>query len=229
MFRKVMLWPMVALLWWPGKSFAETGSGAISDPAQLNLDPAILESSPTLQKWLGEPVNVLEDLRHDPSFATRIRVGYGQVSAGEDRGTLNLGVTDLFLGNTGITLDGCYGSDLGDRHRFHVDANYYVRPLGHYVNGGPTLGYHQVQTPTQDQDGLALGVKMIFALSRTGAADVTVSQRFVNPGKNTEMGITRINVGYAIAPSFRLSTEFENQNATWNRDRHVGLFLEYLP
>ncbi|MEL6882573.1 MAG: hypothetical protein AAFP09_18765, partial [Cyanobacteria bacterium J06607_10] len=37
----------------------------------LNLPPDVVEQSPVLQRWLNEVPDVADDIRHDPSFATR--------------------------------------------------------------------------------------------------------------------------------------------------------------
>ena len=42
----------------------------------IDIPPEVIKDSPTLQKWLQKTPNVLEDIRHDPSFTTRWRWGF---------------------------------------------------------------------------------------------------------------------------------------------------------
>jgi hypothetical protein len=75
---------------------------------QLNISPEIIEESPVLQRWLEEIPDVLEEIRHDPSFATRIRFGYSYFSSTDQRSGFHGGLEDLFLGKTGLTISGEY-------------------------------------------------------------------------------------------------------------------------
>lgn len=52
-----------------------TGNSAAQE---LDLSPELIEGSPVLQRWLEEVPNVLDDIRNDPSFRTRVRLGYSQ-------------------------------------------------------------------------------------------------------------------------------------------------------
>jgi hypothetical protein len=69
----------------------------------------------------------------------------------------------------------------------------------------------------------------MLALSRTGAADVSLTQSFVSPGSNEEVGITTLSVGYAITRNLRLSTDIQKQNSREDKDSRVGIVLEWMP
>jgi len=42
----------------------------------LDLPEHIIQESPALQRWLKEVPDILEDIKHDPSFKTRFRLGF---------------------------------------------------------------------------------------------------------------------------------------------------------
>jgi hypothetical protein len=69
----------------------------------------------------------------------------------------------------------------------------------------------------------------MLALSRTGAADVSLTQSFVSPGSNEEVGITTLSVGYAVTQNLRLSTDIQKQNSKEDKDSRVGIVLEWMP
>lgn len=206
--------------------------GAIAQPTpaeSLELDPEIIENSPVLQRWLEEIPDLEEEIRHDPSFRSRLRMGYSQFS--DEGGGYYLGVEDLFLGETGLTLSGdVQGSFSGDRQAYGVDLRYYTLPLGSYVNLAPVVGYRSVMGAAQDGEnleGAVVGVHLMVALSRTGAADLSLSQRWVNPGGEDELSVTNLSVGYAIAPRVRLSSDWQLQHHP-STQRRFGLAVEWL-
>ena len=65
---------------------------------QLELAPGVLEQSPVLQRWNEEIPNVLSDIRHDPSFRTRLRLNYSEFPSTDRVGGLQVGVSDWFIG-----------------------------------------------------------------------------------------------------------------------------------
>ena len=196
----------------------------------LDLNPEIIKSSPVLQRWLKKIPNVLKDIDNDPSFRTRVKLGYTEFPSTQHRGGINVGVEDVFLGNTGLTVSANYqGSFHGDRKLTGGDLNYYILPLGNYVNIAPTVGYRYLQTNNYSTDGVNVGVKIMFALSRKGAADISLTQSFIEPGGNEEVGLSTLAVGYAITNNLRISTEIQRQNSPANKDSSVGIFLEWMP
>ena len=83
---------------------------------EKDLSPENIEESPVFQRWREKVPNILEDIRHEPSFSTRWRLGYSQFPSNDDAGGINLGIEDVFLGKTGLTLSADFkGSFNGDR------------------------------------------------------------------------------------------------------------------
>ncbi|MDY6783239.1 MAG: hypothetical protein SW833_11970 [Cyanobacteriota bacterium] len=204
--------------------------GALLGDNRFNLGSDVIENSPVLQRWNEEIPDVLAEIRNDPAFRTRVRLGYAHFPSTDHKGGFNAGVEDIFLGRTGLTLSGNYERVFsGDRETFGADLNYYVLPLGSYVNIAPVLGYRNITTGSYNTDGIAVGGKVIFPLSRTGAADLTFSQLFVSPGSADEVGITTLSVGYAITRHLRLSTDIQKQNSIGEKDSRVGIILEWMP
>ncbi len=180
---------------------------------------------PVLERWRRHVPNVLEDIQNDPSFRTRLRVGYSQFSASG----INLGVEDVFVGH-GLTVGGEYSSTFNGRRRnYGGDLRYYVRPLGSYVNIAPVVGYRHLQTDRYTTDGVNLGLRLLLILSRGGAADLALTQSWVNPGSDSEVGLTTLTAGYAVTHNLRLSTDIQKQNARLGKDSRVGLVLEWMP
>lgn len=197
---------------------------------QLNLSPEIIENSPVLQRWLQEVPNVLEEIRNEPSFRTRLRLGYSQFPSTDQAGGFNLGVEDVFIDSTGLTVSADYQASFnGEREALGADLRYYLRPLGSYVNVAPVVGYRYLETGNYSTDGLKVGVRLLLALSRTGAADIAVTQSFVSPGSSEEVGITTLSLGYAVTSNLRLSTDIEKQNSREEKDSRVGIVLEWMP
>lgn len=201
----------------------ETGSDAI------DLDPALIQDSPVLQRWLETVPDVRADIRRDPSFRTRLRLGYSQFPANQQAAGWNAGIEDLFLGRTGLTVSGNYqGSFNGDRQAYGGDLHYYVLPLGSSFNVAPVLGYRNLQTDRYDTDGLHVGFRIRWVPSRTGAADITLTQGWVAPGSSDEVGISTLSLGYAVTDQLRISTDLEKQNAPAQKESRVAIVLEWM-
>ncbi len=210
-----LLWGAISPVW------AET---------DLDLDPKIRQESPVLERWLEKIPDIAEDIRRDPSFRTRIRLGYAEFPSSDNSSGLILGVEDVFFGQTSLTLSGDYQTAFnGKRTAIGGNLQYYLLPLGDYVNLAPMVGYRYIQTGNYSTDGLNLGLKLKLALSRTGAADITVSQSFISPGGDNEVGLTTLSVGYAITPNLRLAADIQAQNSRARKDSSVGILLEWLP
>jgi hypothetical protein len=166
---------------------------------ELELSPEIIENSPVLQRWLEEVPNVLEDIRNDPSFRTRLRLGYSNFPSNDDASGFNVGVEDVFIGRSGLTVSGDYQASFnGDRQNFGADLRYYVLPLGSYVNVAPLVGYRNIESNDYSTDGINVGARLMLALSRTGAADVSLTQSFVSPGSSDEVGITTLSLAMRL-------------------------------
>ena len=196
----------------------------------LNLSPEIIENSPVLQRWMRKVPNVLEDIRNDPSFRTRLRLGYTRFPSTDGGDGAIVGVEDIFVGRTGLTVSGDLQTTFdGDRITYGSDLRYYVLPLGGYINFAPVLGYRHLETDRYTTDGLHVGAKLMLVLSRGGAADISFTQTWVSPGTNEEVGLSTISAGYALTRDFRLSTDIQKQNSREDKDTRVGIVVEWMP
>lgn len=196
---------------------------------RLDIPERVIQQSPTLQRWLKKVPDVLEDIRHDPSFTTRLRLGITTFPSTDDALGINLGVEDIFIERTGLTISTDYQSSFdGNRTAFGADLHYFLLPLGNYINVAPLIGYRYVQSNDFNTDGLHLGLRLMLVFSRTGAGDISLSQSFISPGGNEEVGLTSLAAGYAVTSQLRLSTDLEWQNSTENDDSRAGINLELL-
>lgn len=196
----------------------------------LDLSPEIIKGSPVLQRWLRRVPNVLGDIINEPSFRTRLRLGYSQFPSTGQAPGWNVGVEDVFVGRSGLTVSGEYqGTFEGDRAAWGADLHYYVRPLGSYINVAPVVGYRNIQTNRYSTDGLNVGARLLVVLSRGGAADISLTQSWVDLGTDEEVGLTTLSVGYALTHNIRLSTDIQQQNARQRKDSRVGIVFEWMP
>lgn len=205
----------------------DTIDSTLSD--RLDIPDRVIEESPTLQRWLKEVPDVLEDIQQDPSFRTRLRLGFTTFPSNDDAAGINLGIEDIFIERTGLTISTDYYSAFnGDLQAAGVDLHYFLLPLGNYVNFAPLVGYRYVQSNDFNTDGLHLGIRLMLAFSRGGAGDISLSQSFISPRGDKEVGITSLSVGYAVTSQLRLSTDLEWQNSIENNDSRAGINLELL-
>ena len=196
---------------------------------EIDLPPRVIEESPVLQEWLEEVPNVLEDIRYDPAFVTRLRFGFTWFASTDDAVGLNIGIEDIFIKGTGITISADYQTAFnGNRNAVGADLHYFLLPLGNYVNVAPLVGYRYIQSQDFATDGIHLGLRLMLSFSRTGGGDISLSQSFISPGGNEEVGITSLSVGYAVTSYLRLSGDIERQNSVENNDDRYGLNLEWL-
>jgi hypothetical protein len=215
-------------------SVLATTSGLCEIPSKkaqdLDLSPEILRDSPVLQRWRRQVPNVLEDIRNDPSFPTKVRLGYSFFPSSDEAFGFNVGVEDIFIGRTGLTISGEYQRAFeGQRESYGGDLRYYLRPLGSYVNLAAVVGYRHLETNSYSTDGVNLGAKLLFVLSRGGAADISLAQSWVAPGSDEEVGLTTLSVGYAVTHDLRISTDIQLQNSKEDKDSRVGVVLEWIP
>ena len=196
---------------------------------ELDLSPEVIRNSPVLQRWLRKIPNVLEDIKNDPSFVTRVRLGY-LLYPEEQTGGINLGVEDIFVDSTNLTVSGEYQTTFnGQRKAYGADLRYYLSPLGNYINIAPVVGYRNLETNSYSTSGVNLGVKLLLVLSRSGAADISLTQSWVAPGTSEEVGLTSLSFAYAFTRDLRISTELQQQNSPANKDSRVGVVLELIP
>jgi hypothetical protein len=212
-------------------SASPVASSPAPDPAEsLDLDPDVIETSPVLQRWRQSVPNVLSEIRHDPSFRTRVRLGYSQFPANRQAAGFNVGVEDVFLGRSGFTVSGDYQRTFnGEREAYGADLHYYVLPLGSSINLAPVVGYRRINTDRYSTDGVNVGARLRIVPSRTAAADITLTQSWVAPGSDQEVGISTLSFGYAVTHNLRISTDLEKQNAPARKDSRVAVVLEWMP
>lgn len=214
------------------EAIAQTPPSSLRQPSteDLQLDPAVIESSPVLQRWLEEVPDVLETIRQDPAFRTRVRLGYAHFPDQDDSEGLAVGLEDLFIGRTGLTVSADYQATVeGAYEAYGADLRYYVLPLGSYVNVAPILGYRHLTLADDTTEGVNVGARVMLALSRTGAADLSLTQTWTAPGQAEEVGTTTLSLGYAIAPRWRISTDLQRQGSRQGEDARFGLGVEWLP
>jgi hypothetical protein len=194
----------------------------------LDLDPQLIQSSPVLQRWLQQVPDVAADIERDPSFRSRVRLGYSQFPSTRHQGGFHVGVEDVFIGKTPLTVSADYhGGE--DRSAWGADLHYYVRPLGKRINVAPVVGYRHLKTPQYSTDGVNVGARLLVVLSRGGGADMALTQTWVAPGSDAVVGLTRLSFGYALTHNLRLSTDIERQTAYDRQDSRVGIGLEWMP
>lgn len=199
------------------------------EDSKIDIPVKEIEQSPVLQEWLEEVPNVLEEIKQDPAFVTRLRLGFTAFPSTDDAKGLNLGIEDIFIERTGLTISADYQTAFnGDRNAFGADLHYFLLPLGDYLNFAPLIGYRYVQSNDFSTDGVHLGVRLMLSFSRTGGGDISVSQSFISPGGSEEVGITLFSAGYALTSNLRLSGEIERQNSVEDEDSRFGLNLEWL-
>lgn len=203
---------------------------AQAEPTSDGAAPARpADASPVLDKWEKQTPNVLEDIKRDPSFRTRVRLGLSYFPSTNDAVGWNVGVEDIFIGKTSLTVSGNYiASFNGDRKAGGADLRYYLVPLGGYVNIAPVLGYRYVESPRYTTDGLNVGFRVQAVPSRTGAADLSFMLTWVDPGQYDEVGVLTLSFGYALTKQVRLSTDIEKQNSRYKKDNRFGVSLEYM-
>jgi hypothetical protein len=195
----------------------------------LNLDPALLEESPVLQRWLNEVPDVRSDIRHDPSFRTRLRLGYVHFPDADAASGLLVGVEDVFVGRTGITLSADYQTAFAAvQESYGADVRYYLLPLGGYVNIAPVLGYRSIQWADDRTDGVNIGIRVLLVPSRTGAADLAFTQTWVAPGTKETMSLSTLSAAYAVTRHVRLSTEVQVQHQSSETNGRLGIGVEWM-
>ena len=214
----------------PAFSQTQPAASPNNSTQDLDLSPEVINNSPVLQRWRTNLPNILEEIKNDPSFKTRLRLGYSQFPSTGQAGGVNVGVEDVFINSSGLTVSGDYQAAFnGKRTAYGADLRYYVLPLGSYINIAPVVGYRHLETDRYSKDGVNIGGRLLLVLSRGGAADVSLTQSFVSPGSSEEVGLTTLSAGYAITRNLRLSTDIQKQNARENKASRVGIVFEWMP
>lgn len=216
--------------WCTGLALLSLSFNAPVWAADLDLDPTVIQQSPVLQRWQKQVPDIAHEIKHDPSFRSRFRVGYSQFPSSNQAAGLNIGVEDLRIDRSRLALSADYQTSFnGNRRSWGADIHYYVRPLGSYINIAPVVGYRQLETGGTTIQGANLGVKALFVLSRGGGADISLTQTWVSPFSAEETGMTTLSIGYALTHNLRVSTDLQKQNSPIRKDSRIGISLEWMP
>lgn len=241
-----LLWIVIMLVLFPvGSSsvLAQDQSGAADEPTVsqesgedasgdlLELPPEVIDGSPILQEWLEQIPDIADEILHEPSFPTRLRLGYAYFPSTAQVGGIQVGLEDWHvLEESRLTVSGSYARSWnGQRQDYGAEARYYLLPLGGYLNVAPVVGYRYLETSRYTTDGLNLGFRVLLVPSRGGGADVAVSQTWLAPGSGDEVGLTSISVGYGVTQKLRLATDIQFQNSRVGQDSRLGILIEYVP
>jgi hypothetical protein len=209
---------------WLGLPLPAIAQPAIANP--IDLDPKLIEASPTLRKWQKGIPDVATDIKNDPAFRARLQLGYNRL---DDRSGWRLGVEDLRLGKTPLTFSSHYQANGGKNRRFGGDVHYGLTGLGEVVQLAPTIGWRRIARDSDATSGLNLGMRSRLQLSRGGGADLTIDYSWLAPGSDREMGLAQLSLGYAVTQNLRLSTTWQHQQSRLGRDRGWGINLEWMP
>ncbi len=214
--------PWLAVIFWAVPIFSQENIG------QIDIDPAIIKESPVLQRWLKQIPDVGAEIQNDPSFRPRVRIGYSQYPANGQAGGWDASVKEVLLDRSGIALNADYHGR-GNRNSYGVEANYYVLPLGGYLNVAPVVGYRKIDTDAYQRDGVNVGAKILLVPARGGGGDLALQQTWLKVGTAEEVGISSISTGYALTNQLRLSGEIQWQNSREIQESRVGIGLEWMP
>jgi hypothetical protein len=201
------------------------GASSVSaQPVRVDVDPSIIQDSPVLQRWLVSPPDLLNDIYYAPIFGTKLRVG---LMSRDNRLGLDLGIEDLFIGASPVTLSGSYQTLFPTpESSFDLKARYYVLPLGSYVNIAPQVGYRQVNALNERSvSGVEVGLQGILVLSPR-SADLRFSHGFTNFATNAELSVTAVTASYALGRNFWLGSKIEWRRSPLQSDSRVGIMLE---
>jgi hypothetical protein len=212
-----------------------TASGVAAQPVPvtaptppIDLDPAIIRDSPVLQRWLQKIPDISAEIQNDPSFRPRLRVGYAQYPAAGQTGGFDISIREVLIDRSGLALN----ANLNNQAQFNsygADLNYYLLPLGGYLNVAPVIGYRHLESARYNRDGLNVGLKLLLVPARGGGGDITLQQSWLGLGSSEEVGISTLTAGYALTNQLRVSGEIQLQNARESKDSRVGIGLEWMP
>ena len=213
----------IGLIFTSSTAWCETNEGIENN--ELDIHPEVIKNSPVLQRWRLKIPNVLQDINNEPSFRTRLRFGYSQL---DGNAGVKVGFEDIFIVDK-LTLRGEYEKAFNNSfENYGADFNYYLLPLGGYLNFSPVIGYRDLHTSDYSSSGANLGIKLLLVLSRGGAADIAFTRSWVSLGTAEEVALTKLSASYAVTNNLRFSTELGQQKANGFRNRQVGFFIEWM-
>ena len=194
----------------------------------LILPPETVEQSPVLQHWQESIPDVRRQIRTDPSFRTRLKVGYTAFPSSNHTSGVAVGVQDWFVGDTALTVNADYHRNFTDsREAYGATLRYYVLPLGGYVNIAPQVGYRHFETSDYTADGLNYGFHVKVIPSRGGGADFSYTQTWTTG--SDAVRTTQLEFGQAITSKLRIATDIEWQFGPGETDSRVGIGVEWMP
>lgn len=195
----------------------------------IDLDPNLIQTSPTLRKWLDHTPDVLQEIRNDPSFRSRLRLGYARFPKSNEDGW-TVGLEDWRIGQTPLTVSASYSASFdATQQAIAADLHLYALPLGSSINVAPIVGYRSLKFNDNRTSGMNLGGRLLLVPSRGGGADISLDASWLNPGTDQEVGLARLSFGYAITPQLRIATDFERWNQRSGNERRAGILLEWMP
>lgn len=199
--------------------------------AELELEPGTVDSSPVLQEWLQQTPDVLDNIRNEPSFPSRLQMSYALFPSSQDERGLAIGVEDVFIGELPLTVNADYVTNFddgeNDRKAYGAHLRYYVLPLGGYVNVAPIVGYRHVEAVDYRESGVQVGFQVKVIPSRGGGADFAYTQSWVSPTEEDAVMITQLEFGYGLTDRLRLATDVEWQFAPGATDSRLGIGMEW--
>jgi len=142
----------------------------------------------------------LADIVNNPSFRTRLRLGYSQFPSTDQAPAWNAGVEDVFVGRTGLTLSGDYQATMASallEEQICVTMASLVATSTSRAGGG--LSASKKRTGTR----VSISVRACYWSYRGGAADISLTQSWVAPGTDEEVGLTTLSFGYAFTRNLR--------------------------
>ncbi len=195
-----------------------------AQPVKVDVDPRLIQDSPVLQRWLVNPPDLLSDIYYAPIFGTKLRVG--GISR-DNRLGLDLGIEDVFIGSSPVTLSGSYQTLFPTlESSFDLKARYYVLPLGSYFNIAPQVGYRQLNAlDARSVSGVEVGLQGILVLSPR-SADLRFSHGFTNFATDSELSITAVTASYALGRNLWVGSKIEWRRSPIQSDSRVGIMLE---
>ena len=190
----------------------------------LKLDQQIIQNSPVLQRWLNNPPDILSDIYNTPSFGAKIRLG---LTARNQSLGFDLGFSDLFLGQSPLTLSANYQREFsGQETDLNTDLKYYLLPLGGYFNIAPQIGYRYIDFFGENVSGVDVGLQGILVLSPNNS-DIRLSQTFTAPRSDRETSITTLSASYALTRDLSLGSNIQWRRSPVRSDSRVGVFIEW--
>jgi len=193
----------------------------------LQIDQALIRTSPVLKRWLENPPDLLQEIDRTPSFPARLQLAYSTVPSRQGDQEWSATLEDVFIAQSSLSLTTEYSQAFYTENRhWGASARIYLLPLGSELNVAPILGYHQVVVDGLTFQGPELGSRWVLAAPQ--AADLSFTQSLILSERGLPVGRLQLSVGYAISPLLRLSATIQWQNSSLRYDTSYGFGLELV-